>query len=610
MPTITQSRSIQAGSYEITLEKEPDSFEVSLNWIQQAEGLDLIQLKLSSPTLAVPGVYRLSWRQPLVDIQGFWRPGNDQGRTLPADWSEGFVSQSTTHAPVGCLYNLNGQNRHTWAFSDALNPIEILAGVHEETAVFRFSLTLFKACAPFKEYAATLRLDTRSQPYFFESLNEVQAWWAAQPGYYPAPVPAAARQPMYSTWYSFHQRLEAAAIEEQCRLAHRVGCEAVIVDDGWQTSNNDRGYAYCGDWQVWAEKIPDMAAHVARVHALGLKYILWYALPFVGPHSRIFSRFEGKYLAYLENHQTWVLDPRFPDVREYLINIYETTMRDWGVDGFKLDFVQHFKQPPGEDLLTGPAEPTLEALNRAGRDYTSVPEAADRLLADLLERLRRLNPDVLIEFRQPYIGPLMRKYGNMFRAGDCPNDSLLNRLKTLDVRLLAGNSATHADMLMWHGGEPPESAALQLINVLFAVPQISVCWEKLPVEHHRMLEFWLAFWTRHKELLLDGELKPWHPELGYTEVEALNNGEQLMAVYARVISRPSLPLRQKITLVNGTLEEGVVLDCREAVGRCRLKIQNCMGEVLSNQEIDFTAGLIAVAVPPAGVAVIDRKVSP
>jgi alpha-galactosidase len=541
-----------------------------------------------------------------VDIQGFWRPGNDRGRTLPADWSEGFISQSTTHAPVGCLYNLNGQNRHTWAFSDALNPVEILAGVHEETAVFRFSLTLFKVCAPFKEYAATLRLDTRARPYF-ESVNEVQAWWAAQPGYVPAPVPAAARQPIYSTWYSFHQRLEAAAIEEQCRLAQRLGCAAVIVDDGWQTFNNDRGYAYCGDWQVWAEKIPDMAAHVARVHALGLKYILWYALPFVGPHSRIFSRFKGKYLAYLENHATWVLDPRFPDVREYLINVYETAMRDWGVDGFKLDFVQHFKQPLDEDLLPEPAgNQPEEAPDQGGRDYTSVPEAADRLLGDLLERLRRINPDVLIEFRQPYIGPLMRKYGNMFRAGDCPNDSLLNRLKTLDVRLLAGSSAPHADMLMWHSGEPVESAALQLINVLFAVPQISVCLEKLPVEHHKMLQFWLAFWTQHKELLLDGELKPWHPELGYTEVEVLNSREQLIAVYARVIPRPSLPLRDKITLVNGTLEEGVVLDCREAVGRCRLKILNCMGEVLSNTERDFPAGLVAIAVPPAGLAVLER----
>lgn len=597
----SESRETQAGPFEITLEKEPDDFEVSLTTTHLAEGLDLVHLKLNSPGLAVPGAYRLSWQQPLVDIHAFWRPGSDRKWSLPADWSGSFISQSTTHAPVGCLYKLDGQNRHTWAFSDALNPIEILAGVHEETAVFRFSLTLFQACAPFKEYAATLRLDTRARPYF-ESLNEVQTWWATQPGYAPAPVPAPARQPMYSTWYSFHQRLEAAAIEEQCRLARRLGCEAVIVDDGWQTFNNDRGYAYCGDWEVWAEKIPDMQAHVANVHKLGLKYILWYALPFVGPHSRVFARFKGKYLFYLENHATWVLDPRFPEVREYLINIYETAMLEWGVDGFKLDFVQHFKQPLGEDLLTGPAGNHSEGV----RDYTSVPEAVDRLLSDVMQRLCQLNPDVLIEFRQPYIGPLMRKYGNMFRAGDCPNDSLFNRLETLDVRLLAGNSAPHADMLMWNGAEPVESAALQLINVLFAVPQISVRLDRLPPPHHKMLEFWLAFWTRHKELLLDGELKPYHPELGYTEVEVLNSREQLLAVYARIIARPSRPLRQKITLVNGTTEEGVVVDFEEAVGRCRLEILNCRGETVSLAERNLGAGLVSIGIPPAGLAVIER----
>ena len=26
--------------------------------------------------------------------------------------------------------------------------------------------------------------------------------------------------------------------------------ESIIVDDGWQTDDNNRGYAYCGDWAV------------------------------------------------------------------------------------------------------------------------------------------------------------------------------------------------------------------------------------------------------------------------------------------------------------------------------------------------------------------------
>ena len=37
-----------------------------------------------------------------------------------------------------------------------------------------------------------------------------------------------------------------------------------------------------------------------------------------------------------------------------------------------------------------------------------------------MTRLTKIKTDVLIEFRQSYIGPLMRKYGNLFRAGDCP----------------------------------------------------------------------------------------------------------------------------------------------------------------------------------------------
>ncbi len=41
----------------------------------------------------------------------------------------------------------------------------------------------------------------------------------------------------------------------------------------------------------------------------------------------------------------------------------------------------------------------------------------------------------------------MRKYGNMFRISDCPNDALTNRERTIDIRLLYGNTAAHAEGL-------------------------------------------------------------------------------------------------------------------------------------------------------------------
>ncbi len=65
-----------------------------------------------------------------------------------------------------------------------------------------------------------------------------------------------------------------------------------------------------------------------------------------------------------------------------------------------------------------------------------------------MDRLRAIKPEVMIEFRQSYIGPKMRRYGNLFRADDCPLDAISNRVRCSDIRLIAGDTAVHADMLM------------------------------------------------------------------------------------------------------------------------------------------------------------------
>ena len=61
-----------------------------------------------------------------------------------------------------------------------------------------------------------------------------------------------------------------------------------------------------------------------------------------------------------------------------------------------------------------------------------------------------------------------------------------DRVRTVDLRLLSGNTAVHSDMFMWHYDEPVETAALQFLNILFAVPQLSVCREDIPDDHREM----------------------------------------------------------------------------------------------------------------------------
>ncbi|AIQ68815.1 glycoside hydrolase family 36 protein [Paenibacillus graminis] len=577
---------------EIRVDGQSGSFEVSLSLAHHnAEaGIHDIRLVLQAPAPAVPPVLSMKWSWAAVDVQGLWHPSVERSRGLIPDWWQGFSSRAVFSAPVISLYGSRGNNVLTFACSDVLHPVELHAGLHEETSCFHCSVTL---CAepgpPVDHLEVVLRLDTRSHPYY-EALRGVGEWWAGLPGCEPSPVPEAAREPLYSTWYSFHQQLKPEAVEADCCLAAAMGCRTVIMDDGWQTSDETRGYAYCGDWRVSADKVPDLKAHVGSIHDLGMKFMLWYAVPFIGKHSEAWERFKDKLLYVNDAMGAGVADPRYPDVREYLTGIYEQAVRDWDLDGFKLDFVDSFyaakDSPPGKGH---------------GQDILSVPEAVDKLLGSIISRLRRLKPDILIEFRQNYIGPLMRKYGNMFRAGDCPNDALQNRMKTIDIRLICGTTAAHADMLMWNPKETPASAALQFINVLFSVPQISVRLDRLPQEHAAMLAFWLSFWREHREVLLDGRLEPLHPELLYPLVIARTAQQWIIAAYQDMVIPLSGNLPDRVHVVNGTLLSRLVLELDRDSGPLDVNVRDCQGTVTAKYKLNWNSGVYALEVPAAGV---------
>ncbi len=76
-----------------------------------------------------------------------------------------------------------------------------------------------------------------------------------------------------------------------------------------------------------------------------------------------------------------------------------------------------------------------------------------------------------IGFRQAYIGPRRWRYETLLRAGDCPADAVPNRMATVDIRVLTGDRAGHADMLMWDPAATAEAAAAQLTAILSSVPR-------------------------------------------------------------------------------------------------------------------------------------------
>ena len=596
MNTITATSSdttqITCGPLAIRIEGDCGPFRPELTVEALCPSCHLVHVQLQTQQAASPPSIALAFEMPAVDIHCRWMGNHSQQRTLETDWASGGVhARACNAAPILCLYNASGKNRLCLAGSDPIHPSKLLAGLNEESAQFFCRVEPFitkrAACSAI---SYTLRIDLSDQG-IEDSIADTVQWWEHQDGLSPLAVPDAARLPMYSTWYSFHQALDAHAIEQQCALAKDLGCASVIVDDGWQTLDNKRGYAYCGDWKP--ERIPDMAEHVGRIHELGMQYILWYSVPFIGHHSHVHKRFAGKYLRDDQRLQTAVVDPRFPDVRDYLIETYETAVRNWDLDGFKLDFV---------DAITLPEHITPVAED--GRDFADVDEAVTHMLQNVVERLTPLKPELMIEFRQSYIGPVMRTFGNLFRAGDCPNDAIANRIRTLDIRLLCGNTACHSDMIMWHRNEPVESAALQLLNILFSVPQISVHIDQLPAAHHAMLRFWLAWWCAHRDTLLDGKLSVSHPELSYTQAASTSAHEHIACAFSEEIIR--ITPCPYIAVVNAKRSAGMYLECLDSIGKQRCRIRDTCGNIISEQDQLITAGISSFAVPAGGLLEIGQ----
>ncbi len=589
-----QVASVRTSSYTVFLYGNVQSFKPSLSTRTVEQGLDLITLTLESNIRdTLPAGLTLAFSHPIIDVQSNWHPSMLFSRHLRITWQEGFFSNSTHNAPLMVAHNANGENKLTFACSDAVSPIIVRMGVNEETSSLDCKAELFGLHGAIaKTYTLELRIDTRPKP-LYETLDDCRKWY--EQFYPPMPVPNVGRLPFYSSWYSFHKALHADTLLLQCRVAKSFGCDAVIIDDGWQTTDARSIYEDCGDWEVQPEIFPDLKKTVEQIHALGMKVLLWYAVPFAGVRSKAAQTFKDKMLYTDWGLRTHVFDVRFPDVREHIISRLEDGVKRYDLDGLKLDFIDMLRSPNLNTTQTG-----------GGRDCESVEEATVKLMSDIRTRLETIKPDLMIEFRQSYISPVMRCYGNLFRAGDCANDAIENRVRTIDIRLLSGATAVHSDMLTWNVNEPVELAADQITNVLFSIPQLSNRFEKLPPDHSEMIRYWLRFWREHRDALLDGDFRPKHPELNYPLVIATTKTKRIIALYADMVITPDPDVPNELYLINGSHKPSMVLKLESPLGTRAIEVRDCKGNLVRTERKTLSKGVHQLDVPLSGVVKISK----
>lgn len=574
-----------AGPITLTCDN-PGKWEFDMN-VDKLGDKEVLTVRMNAPSPQLPPQFDLSFSLPQIDAHHLWCDQNSDRCQLKPDWGVNFRTNIATELPLYAFINNNSTNRLTVASSECLRDVNALMGLREEGCVLKGRLNYFSGPqSPIDSYETKVMFDRR--PVFFgDAVREAVAWMTDESGFKPVEAPAAAFDPLYSSWYQFHQNVSDKAIEAECREAARLGMKTLIVDDGWQTDDNNRGYAFTGDWEVSKNRFSDMASHVAKVKEMGMRYLVWYSVPFIGKKSRNYERFKGKYL--WEDHEKGALDPRFPDVREFLINLFDDHMRRYGYDGYKLDFIDCFNT--GND-------PAI-AENFAGRDIKVLSEAVDVLMKGIYSRLKAIKPDVLIEFRQAYVGPAIRQYGNMLRAGDCPGDMQGNRTRIANLRLISGNTAVHADMLEWNIADSPENAARHILSALFGVVQYSMMLSELPEDHKRVVKHWLDFSQKHRNTLMHSDFRPYHPEAGYPVIEAEAADERIMAVYQDNTIADLGEIDKPTYLINASGTQGIVAD----FGKVRsADIYNVYGERVMTQKL--TKGLQRLSIPSSGYAVI------
>lgn len=566
---------------------------VSFELISDEHNREIYRLKVPSDLTSKK--LSIKFKLKALGAKGSWSSNAILDKRFRTDWEMPQVESSISiDAPIINLFGHDDLNMGTVACSDAVNNIKFELSFREEDNEFYCSIHFFESDYGNGDYSTEVLID-RSKKHFSEVIQNVARWILNETSYQSKSKDTKlAKAPLYSTWYAFHQSLDERALLDECRTAKKLGYDLIIIDDGWQTIDDGRGYDFTGDWN--AERFADVAGFVKDVHAEGMAIMFWYAVPFCGKKSMAYKQFKGKFLT--ENHH-WapVFDPRFPDVRSYLVDTYASALRNWKIDGLKLDFIDDFK-----------IYPETELHELAGRDTLSIPEASQLLISEISDALIAINPDVLIEFRQKYISPALHRLGNMFRAFDCPNDSLMNRVRTTDVKLICGDSAVHSDMITWHAEESIETAALQFTSILFSVPQLSVRLVQRRKEEIEVIEFYTRYWRDQKEVLLAGNFRAFKPLANYPYLSSSKNEQVIYGLYDDVILPVDLSF-SIIHLVNGKMTRSIVCRFTGPSQEWTLRTVDCRGREQRTEQVEIKPGLLELDCPPNGIVFLTRSTS-
>lgn len=259
-----------------------------------------------------------------------------------------------------------------------------------------------------------------------KTLAEVQRFATAK--FFPAsgklPDELLLSAPQYNTWIelNYNQNQEDIIKYAKAIIDNGFPPGVLMLDDTWQEDY--------GVWDFHPRRFKDPKGMIDELHKMGFKVMLW-VCPFVSPdQTRLYNELSRKKALLLEKKNpgdTWekvrnpimirwwdgvsaLLDFTNPAAVEWFNNQLDRLVRDYGVDGFKLDAGDTQFYPP-EALSMKPATPndhcqlyTQFGLRFPLNEYRACWKMAGQPLVQRLhdknhdwKDLRKLMPDMIVE---------------------------------------------------------------------------------------------------------------------------------------------------------------------------------------------------------------------
>jgi len=566
-------------------------FEASIEIKEQGMQKYILNIYLHSAYAATPPAFNVSIKFPKDKINQIW---NSKTWSNKSFFSIPSYDRAAAGFSVIAGLTINDQNQITFTCKDTYKAKFVSSNIREEPDSVVFSLGFFEDNPPLsnlQDYQAEVLVDLRNV-HFSKAIYEASSWFLEDDIKKSVSTVDTTNIPVYSTWYPMHRNIPLENITRELDSLKTFGFKSVLVDDGWQAlvkMKVDTAYSY------EESSFRTMTLFKKKCDQMKLPLYLWYSIPFIGGNPVVLKKFDGKYIRYRAPRQMYVLDPRYADVRKYLISTYSNFLKEWQFNGYWFDFLKGFYPKEGAVIDQD-----------KGRDFVSIDLAVDTLYREMGMHLKQIKPDVFMGQIFPVVGPNLVSYQNFLTGFVGVENTQIVREKMVNNRLLYGVYSPFMEVVAINPKDTDADIARKLQSVLFGNPYLSFYVSTLPESSKKTVRFWLNYWKKNYDVIFNGNFEPIQVSRFYPLVKADNEKKMIYLEYEDHAINLPIVLDRTIDVINSKTSGNIQFVVGKSSVEYNYEIFNCMGEsvdkgIMKNKNrnlIDFTvpvAGFIRVS---------------